>query len=794
MNSSATLDADADRTAVVYRTAGELLFRCAGYWEDEQQRKEDWRIHYVVDTDILVSYLDPNSNGRYAELFGENRELPKVLVRMMSDFIIHRLQSGVEANSSELGQLLLISPHDQELHGQFRRVQEDMAEWIRRAESEAKEVLEHVRQGGKSEQQLVELLIKEATALIEVFEGSGPFEKAQRLSRISAIRLTNVQRYVDPATGFTFPTPPEDLTHPEFHDYVHGFEQWRERLAETRGRGKSDWAVSNDAQVLNHLSWINRKVAPQRRRLVLITGSRNIFVAARQPPRGASDAPPVAGLTSSADGEYQRLYLRHPQAFLGHWQFFETENRSDQENSTELRIFSWLNVLYPNHIDLSVPGAIRRREELAHELEHSTAEEWSRRARELRAIAAQRAGGERPQDYIDSIISEWDRQVRVVAVEKDMFQAVVHSPKTKSAQKLLGILRMRLGDDLMPLLRDLAINADNSRASLLISTVVLSEVTERNNKPSIRGVPALRFDDEYSSIQARCNQLQDDMFNNTLEVDLKNLNSEFGGVDPEQYHALVVYALIYAIRGHWQGTRTLCLSALAVVDGIPPAARANRTGREAAYLLAVAERRVAREASQLDNSRRYLQMAERREHPNWPRDVRFMSEELACDVAALALGRLSRRSKEVTSISVGLVGAMLDRGQRILAQLDQETLGQVRNWVTRQVFSSVLGLALLVELDKPNSTLRWQDELNQVTAIFRKRRLAPDEAAKFRDVYSDVIYWAAQAVYEKDGGRRRLAAVPLGKVIPERFPLDQDRVAAYVTVGKRAAAGAARRS
>src|SRR5262245_55868761 len=95
---------------------------------------------------------------------------------------------------------------------------------------------------------------------------------------------------------------------------------------------------------------------------------------------------------------------------------------------------------------------------------------------------------------------------------------------------------------------------------------------------------------------------------------IASLYIHFRVVVNENYHAFVIHALAFAIRGHWFGTKTLCLLALGVVDAIPKAERKMRTGREAAYLLAVAERRLAVDVKGLDRSLECLAMARQREN------------------------------------------------------------------------------------------------------------------------------------------------------------------------------------
>jgi hypothetical protein len=275
-------------------------------------------------------------------------------------------------------------------------------------------------------------------------------------------------------------------------------------------------------------------------------------------------------------------------------------------------------------------------------------------------------------------------------------------------------------------------------------------------------------------------------------MDLAKLYSEFNNIDPEAYHALVVHGLAFAIRGHWHATRTLCRSALAVVDAIPEAAKNGRTGREAAYLMAIAERRLARNEEAMRSWARYIDMAKDRENPGADLDPRFASEHLAGEVVTAMLARLAGVPPKRQEVASHFVRDVLHRGQAILDRLAPKERPQIKAWVTRQVYVNVLGIALIAELDKAGVTSSWQGEFNALSHCLRERSLAPDGTGEYLDVYSNVIYQAATSLYDTDGGRKRAAMAALVSVTPTDFPLDKARVAAFKEVGLRSVSTVAR--
>ena len=93
--------------------------------------------------------------------------------------------------------------------------------------------------------------------------------------------------------------------------------------------------------------------------------------------------------------------------------------------------------------------------------------------------------------------------------------------------------------------------------------------------------------------------------------------------DPTLYHIHVIYALAFAVKGHWYASLTLAKIAMTICDSIDPAARGFLLGREAAYLACIAVRRSATNRSHLNEAAQYLDQAIRRENEGVMEDIRF---------------------------------------------------------------------------------------------------------------------------------------------------------------------------
>ena len=265
----------------------------------------------------------------------------------------------------------------------------------------------------------------------------------------------------------------------------------------------------------------------------------------------------------------------------------------------------------------------------------------------------------------------------------------------------------------------------------------------------MRGLPALRFDEEYLDAQLQCDDLCAQLFRpgrpdqfdlNAMEVALRN-------TDPSGYHARVLKAYVFACAGLWHQVRPLCRSALLAVDAIPDKRPDdNRRGREAAYLLSVAERRVASSHVGIDHAEAMLKEAERRNH--LPSDLRFDSERLAQQVARIQLEYFSRKVDPQANLI-----ELIERAKALARDGLEETPNVVKRWIVRQSITNGLLLSLIanelmIQPARVSGNARGLIKLLSTEQQAPNLNVSPlDIQPVYSDAVSDFVWWVAVAVF-----------------------------------------------
>lgn len=729
---------DPDR---VFVDARNLLVRSAGYRFDLQEREAQWRIHYAVDADMLVTHILPSANTQHGRLFGADDHLAEQVVRLTTEFILRNLISG-PASQDDPGLLLVISPHDDELYRRLMRIQSDFYTHVTSESNDGHvKLIRELITSSKTDKDVATNLLEHAWEFMRsVSAFVGPLTAVKRFADFHPNRLLNLQRYEElqsDGSRFRFPSVPTDPRTADFQTYSDSLKDWKVALTRHQGR-KSPEALHNDALVLATLDWVNAAVAPLKRRIVLVTGSQNILAAVEDRFPASPD---------SEEPSFETRFIRHPQAFLCDKRFFSVSPRESTagveaglDTNGSFKVIEWLNVFLPKFFRPRATGGLKT-EDMNAELPTSP-ERW---LRALNLANTEFAVDREFEEEVRTLIEEWRDQVGHVTVSRGF--------RSQSAADIIAQMRNSAkpdwtDEDVRNYLTGLA---RESLVSLFLSSAILGVLAIRTEENRIRGVPALRFDEMYGRAQRVCSDMQNVMFRGGSDLDVQALYKDMSPDDPDGYHALVIYAFAYAIRRHWYATRTFCRMAISVVDAIEPIHQKKRTGREAAYLLSSAYRRIASGENDLALARHYLQEARRREDPGARQDPRFDSEALAIAVTSMTLLRSG-----TGSASLGSVGAILELGRQLSGALDillgieTEELPEIRAWVTRQVFYNISVLALMSEVDARNSTAPFRPGLLAVLEKFRGARLAP-EGGVFPDEFTDMLYWAMVGLYDEVG-------------------------------------------
>lgn len=793
----------------VINDAGKLLQRCAGYRFDLDEQADGWKIHHAIDTDVFVNYLLPTQNYKHGKLFTTDRRLSQIVVLMTCEYIVREL---VTAAGSGKGQLLVISPHDQEINSNMLRLQLELHELhhqLRHSPEQLEVALNAVRNHNITNQEIASLLVNDAAEFVRIMKkADGPQGAIHRFTDLPPSRLINLVRYKEPqgdGSIFEFPSVPQNAKHKEFRTFSDRECQWQEalkqgahskpsgtaRMRPPKGlRTKSPSAVRTDAQVLTTLEWINATLEPQRRRVVLITGSDYLYTAAADstlPPNPWMSHPPQS---------FETHYLRHPQAFFGDDQFFSEPNGEGTGRGMGLKVLEWLNTLLPQYVGIKPWNELSAGEANANLA--MSPRRWHRVALQARQIAAGLKESRDPDEQVRSFVTDWSKQLRMLAVENGMTVASrdVHTPRIV---RIVKELRLAAGADwTVEKFREyLTDQARESMHKLFFSTAFLGVLVLRTEESRVRGIPALRFNGAHKAAQEKCTYMQGLMFVGKADIDLHVLYKELGEGDPDNYHAHVLHAYAYAIRGHWSASCTFCRFAISVADTIlAKDPEDDRRGREACYLMSVAQRRLAHDAKhprdgqrQLESARQNLEEARRRDTPGMPPDPRFDSEALAFDVSSLLLRRFGTLyiTPETEDNPLSLLREKLPVAKALLTRLEGEPLREVMAWITRQIFTNILTLALLAEIDaRDAANVAHRADLMALIELFRERNLSPDTPNGRRDQLSDIIYWAAVIVFDKDVERAQRARKHLGEVDVSTFGGDAARVEAFANLSRRA--------
>jgi len=715
--------------AAIVNGAARLARYCAGYLADLADREAGWQVFFAVDTDIVGMYMNPEARPDYADVFDRGDPL---LARLIGDFLLREMEPQ--------GHLFVVPPHDEQITRMVLKVSENYVKLLDSGDSGfsrfTTEMALQLEAGARDD--IVDWLIDNANELIEVFDGgSGAIAELSRFSELGEDRLMNVEQYVEPAGAWSFPLPNRTDALQDLGSMASRVETWRHSLTVHKSRKQRRYSIDEDAVVLATIEWLNEQMEADRRKIVLVTGTSGIWAAAADPRHEVSTG-------VHAGRRFADAYVRHPMAFLASRDFFFP--RSAQDPGGAFNLIDWLNLVFPSALSIGASGSAVADVSLLPV-----------------PASARTAGTSTPSSGGQDVLADWNTQVRAAAVVRKV--SPERQQLTQRAERFVDWLseRMDTGWTLQQLRLDISSRAVESLNSLYSSTVFLGLWHRLRRLPEhARGIPSLRFEAPYEKGQAYCRVVLDSMYadphaqSSSARLDLQSIYAELAQVDPSNYMSHVIHALAYATKGHWYATQTLCRIALRVADGLPDDARGNRRGREAAYLLAVAERRSARTLSHLESARVHLQQAIDRQDPDRPHDIRFTSEGLSQDVAFFNFRLfVDKQAEHVKNSSQSLV----DRGVTILMSLEAEPLPEVRAWTTQQIVTNVLNVSLAAVgvdpsmFDAMSSGARTALECARAIPIADPKAMG-DGVAMF--IRTAAVGLFAESADERDAARRRL--------------------------------------
>lgn len=765
-----TSDFTESQEPALVKSAARLARYCAGLLADVDSRQAGWKIYYAVDSDIIGLYLAPERRANYADVFDRNDTL---LARLIGDYLL------LEFGAAEADPLFIVPPHDEQVARMMLRITEQYIDDVDEVDSAfgkltSEKVADDI--GAMQSADLATWLIENASVLIEVFDGrSGPGAELRRFTALGDDRLRNIEQYVDAAQPWAFPLPNPTDQLADITEFSEVVARWRRSLAVHRSRRQPRYSVDEDAIVLATIEWLNRSMEGDRRAIVLVTGTSGIWSAA------ASDAHRVT-CGRHAGKRFSDAYIRHPQAFMANRDFFF--HRAPGDDEPVFNLVAWLNLVFPNVLTVGEWGsAVADVSRLP--LTDSPVAPVPSANRGTEGVG--KVQRERQTKDDRTVISEWSTQVKAAAVARKVDLSM--QDWSDRATQLLEWLQGHMSDgwSLERLRSDITSRAVQSLSTLYSSTVWLGLWSRLRRSPeSARGIPALRFEPPYELAQECYRIVVDAMHADTDQqaraesLNLQEMFAKLRTVDDSNYLSHVIHALAYSTKGHWYATRTLCKIALRITKDLPVEARGSRLGREAAYLLAVAERRLARSIEDLATARQHLQDAIDKRDVGAPADLRFASEALSQDVAEFNFRYF------VLNVETDVATAarsVIDRGLALLESIGTEPLPEVQRWVEQQIVTVILNVAMVAAefatpypdiVQRARLVLRYVHDRGQCREV-----IAMDGVAEF-------IHTAATAVFHEHAAIRRNAQSRLSSLpFPSSRPYDAAREARFKDVAMR---------
>ena len=758
--------------------AARLMRYCAGYIADRNAQQNGWRLYYAVDVDIVKLFMAPDQTTAYANIFDEHDDADtrELLARLLGDFIFRPPGDQDVLSAASGGNMFIIPPHDEEIGRMLFALSQKLVGEIDVAEIQLEDVVAKLtdQMDRNDSSSLSQWLIDSAPTLIEVFDGkSGPRSELDRFESLEENRLLHIERYLETEPLWTFPLPMTEGNKDEFPRLTELFGEWQERLTEHKTPKQTKYGLVRDAYVLAMVEWLNEQMAASKRRVVLITGTHGVLKAAeRYRPKA----------TKTHSRTFGDLYVRHPQFVMVDDEFFpDIPAPGETGEGGSFKLFDWLNLFFPKVIRDGVSSIASINTSLLERIEESADAEFKET---VVLLAKSDPSVKGRSSFPNSMVDEWRTQIRGASIARRIYTAEESWPLR--AKELLEFLKVRLADGwtVEQLRHDLANRALQSLSALYSSTVWLGLWSQVGTlSEQVRGIPVLRFDKGYEKAQEYCRRVIEAMKADTPEslaakkehLNIAEMFSQLSSVDGSNYHGHLIHALAYATKGHWHAADTLCKIALRTADELPKDPRELRRGREAAYLLAISKRRLARSVENLVIARQYLQEALDRENDGATADLRFLSEALAIDVAKLNFGYfLNDPACAVAKDSA----AILSDATELFSNIDSDPVPDCQSWIRQQTSTNALNTALILQYVKgplPAKTLAFiRDILTHLASS------SSTDSVDLKDMVSEFIFSAARSVFDEDPATR---AEALGKLktlrLPANLPFDKPREALF---------------
>lgn len=600
------------------RDAAELRLRLEPWRTDQEFGGQGDGIFYAVDTNIVKLFSDPEEKSEYIAVFpGDDAYIREILAWALGRFIFFRLTKDRP--------LLIIPPHHQEMDRVFAGIARNAAKERTEVSDIWPRLEKHLQEYKQTNDMdaLVSSLKKKPLNLIRFAYGEGKGYTAE-LARITELlrhdRLLHIEGYVDRRSGkpWTLPALHDGIDSRNYDTLKKLSKSWSERLGATTSKSKKQrqFLISDDAEVLARLEWINRELEEIGKRLVLISGDPSLQRAAAEYYWNNSHT-------------FADLFIRDPRVFMAAPDFLTAKRMNEGETGKELKpgLIGWLDVFLARFQPGSSGYDKRLREDVL-KLKGPQGDELAHKFLE------------KIPDGISKLKRDWKQFIRWAGVEYGLGSSQEHLKKLVKIITKHGLSQVREQVDrqVSKVWHDFWKVATETG---YWSTDPLEEqpdgVMDKQQVLPLRGVPALRFTLKWADALSKdlcCTLDHEKIFQD--KDSLARLKKE----DQSNYTASVIYALAFGAKGRWGVARTLSEFALYIAgheahaDDLPEGYEPV-TGNEAAYVLAWAIRHNVKSAAQLRTARRYLEEATPRKAKATGgdgTDIRYESESIAIDM------------------------------------------------------------------------------------------------------------------------------------------------------------------
>ena len=687
MNSSTTkYDPEAKDFAKLLKDAARQRRFMLPWQKDRQLIAEGGRVLYTVDVDVIKLYTNPNKMAvaterrkeGYAQVFHDDPSAVSVaLGRRLAQKIFFELGHGP---------LLVLPPLDEEVRVVFNAILKNVQSEHRRTWNQLAALKEKVAQlnSVSDRQELAQRLENEALKLATLV--SADHSASAELRRFSLLmdkeRIIPLDRaweaglIDDPALREACTPPSGFIEWLRFHEIT---ENWKVLLQKTKSPRKKPELLDRDAHALARLEWINQQLEQhQHQRVVLITGDAALERAARNYwPKGAKH-------------DFSDLYLRHPRAYLGEP---DVLNSGDDGDSTSIgtEFTLWLDAL------------LAHSQVASHHYRNSLDKLLSPKGKAL--VALSRPITTEHPGIIKDILDRWTCFTSNLVLA----QGVIDDPAAVGELAGLRGDLNRLLDGVYILLRQRVRETWWETLSMISRTgyALIFSCDPRRLRP--RNPPILSYD-SFPKAEALAHLLFSTHTWNTeaYRQVLVILDEE----DASSYTYFLALATLFAAEGVWAVAAGLAGEAIEIAKTHHPD---HISGREAAYVRAVALRYTARYTRELAIAARFLDDAkhclvtdrDKRQHWYDAGEIRFDAEEQALYLTYHQF-RLFLDQPIPLEAGVPELVVLHDQLTNVLADLEKSQARLlIKNVVQRELLINLLQVALL----------RWDKEGESVQRV-----------------------------------------------------------------------------